>query len=225
MAAPVPADPDLPAAAARERASRRAGADSRLDPAPRVLLIVDMLNPLQFEGADALARPAVRAATAIAALKRRLAAEGVPAVYVNDNVSAWRSDFEAVVEHCRSCRGSAAALARRLAPAQTDLTLLKPRHSAFYGTPLALLLDRMGTRELVLTGVAADLCLMFTAMDAFERGYRMWIPSDCTAAETSPRKRAALEWMARALNARIDPAEAGGTPIAAPQHPLKSIEA
>lgn len=191
------------------------GVEGELPRAPRVLLIVDMLNPLRFDGADALARPAVRAATAIALLKRRLHQQGVPALYANDNVGLWRADFDAVVARCRSCRGEAAALARRLAPLPHDLTLLKPRHSAFHATPLALLLEKMGTREVVLTGVATDLCLMFTAMDAYERGYRLWVPADCTAAESPLRKRAALQWMARALQADIGPANQG-TRIAEP---------
>lgn len=221
----VPPVMKAPEEAARARTSARAAEHAQLEPAPRVLLVVDMLNPLQFDGAAALARPAVRAAGVIAALKRHLAADGVPAVYVNDNWGRWHADFAAIVAQCRACGGSAATLARRLAPGPHDLTLLKPRHSAFYGTPLALLLQQMGTRELVLTGVATDLCLMFTAMDAFERGFQLWIPSDCTAAESSARKRAALDWMGRALQARIDPAPSGGMPFAAVQHSLKSIEA
>jgi nicotinamidase-related amidase len=200
------------------------GAEGELPRAERALLIVDMLNPLHFDGADALARPAVRAATAIALLKRRLHQQGVPAQYVNDNLGLWRADFEAVVTRCRHCRGEAAALARRLAPLPHDLTLLKPRHSAFHATPLALLLEKMGTRELVLTGVATDLCLMFSAMDAYERGYRLWVPADCTAAESPLRKRAALQWMARALQADITPA-GQGTQLAKPSPTMNPTEA
>jgi nicotinamidase-related amidase len=192
-----------PEDAARERSSARAAEPSQLEPAPRVLLIVDMMNPLRFDGAADLARPALRAATAIAALKRRCAAAGVPTVYVNDHVGRWQSDFAAVVAHCHALGGESAQLAQRLAPGPDDLTLLKPRHSAFYGTPLALLLDQMAARELVLTGVATDLCVMFTAMDAYERGFRLAIPADCTAAESASRKRTALAWMERALQARI----------------------
>lgn len=201
--------PRLPVHGMETPAVAEPGAEGELPRAHRVLLIVDMLNPLHFDGADALARPAVRAATAIALLKRQLHQEDVPALYANDNLGLWRADFDAVVARCRNCRGDAAALARRLAPLPHDLTLLKPRHSAFYATPLALLLEKMGTRELVLTGVATDLCLMFTAMDAYERGYRLWVPSDCTAAESPLRKRAALQWMARALNADIAPSRQG----------------
>lgn len=190
-------------------AAAEAAASAGLPCAPRVLLIVDMLNPLRFDGAAALAKPALRAATVIAQLKRRLAQQGVPALYANDQSGPWRADFDAVVARCRASGGTAAAMARRLAPGPQDLTLLKPRHSAFYATPLSLLLEQMGTRELVLTGVSADLCLMFTAMDAYERGYRLWIPADCTATESPQRTDTALQWMVRSLGVDIAPAGRG----------------
>jgi nicotinamidase-related amidase len=170
--------------------------------ARRVLLVVDFINPLDFDGAQDLAAQAVVAATATAALKQQLSAQGVPVVYVNDNFGRWRSDFRGLVAHCRRMRGPAGALVRRLAPAPGDLTVLKPRHSAFHQTPLDLLLTQMGVRELVITGVATDLCVQFSAMDAFVRGYRLWVPQDCTAAESAARKQAALDWMARALRCR-----------------------
>ena len=167
-----------------------------------MLLIIDFINPLDFPGAEDLAAPAVQAATATAALKEQLSAQGVPTVYVNDNFGHWRSDFRSLVSSCRKRQGPAAALVRRLAPLPSDLTVLKPRHSAFHQTPLELLLAEMGARELVMTGLSTDLCLQFSAMDAFVRGYRLWVPADCTAAETPERKRAALDWMTLALRCR-----------------------
>ncbi|MDN3921541.1 cysteine hydrolase family protein [Roseateles violae] len=167
-----------------------------------VLLLVDFINPLQFDGAEALAPPALQAAAAAAALKKTLAARGVRAIYVNDNFGHWQSDFKALLAGCRRQGGAAAKLARLLAPGPDDLTVLKPRHSAFLATPLDLLLTQMQTRELVICGLATDLCVMFSAMDAFVRGYRLWLPEDCTAAESPAAKEAALQWMACALKAR-----------------------
>lgn len=164
-----------------------------------MLLLVDLINTLQFDGAERLAPPALQAAAAVAALKRDAAARGVPAIYVNDNFGHWHADFRRLVASCRRSGGAAAALARRLAPRSADLTVLKPRHSGFHATPLQLLLERMGARRLVITGLATDLCIQFTAMDAFLRGYGLWVPADCCAAETPARHRSALDWMARAL--------------------------
>jgi nicotinamidase-related amidase len=97
--------------------------------APTVLLLVDLINPLQFEGADRLAAPALRAATAVAALKRDAATRGVPAIYVNDNFGLWHSDFRGLCDACLRLKGAAAALVRLLPPQAHDFTVLKPRHS------------------------------------------------------------------------------------------------
>ena len=190
----------------RARVRAPAGTPPR---ARRVLLVVDFINPLDFDGAGDLAAPAVLAAAATAQLKAALCARGVPVIYVNDNFGRWQSDFQALVAHCRRLKGPAGAMVRHLAPSADDLTVLKPRHSAFYQTPLELLLTQMGTRELVITGLATDLCVKFSAMDAFVRGYRLWVPEDCTAAESPARHRAALDWMALALRCRTAAAATG----------------
>ena len=110
-----------------------------------VLLLVDLINPLQFDGAEELAAPALQAAAAVAALKRDANARGVPTIYVNDNFGHWRSDFRGLVTLCRRLRGPAGTLARLLAPTASDFTVLKPRHSSFHATPLEPLLERMGS--------------------------------------------------------------------------------
>ena len=172
-----------------------------------MLLLVEVINPLQFDGAEDLAGPALQAASRIAALKRQLVARDVAVVYVNDNFGHWRSEFSELLAHCRKQPGAASTLARRLAPGPDDYTVLKPRNSGFDQTPLELLLSRLGARELVITGLSADLCVQFTAMDAFSRGYRLWVPEDCTAAESAERKHASLAWMKLALRCRIKPSE------------------
>lgn len=171
-----------------------------------VLLLVDLVNPLDFDGADRLAPPALQAAAAVAALKRDATARGVPSIYVNDNFGHWRSDFRKLLTVCRRSRGAAATLARLLAPRDGDFTVLKPRHSGFHATPLRLLLERMGARRLVITGLATDLCVQCTATDGFQLGFGLWVPADCCAAETPQRHAAALAWMARALKCHTQPA-------------------
>jgi len=175
---------------------------TRLPRSRRVLLLVDFINPLDFPGADKLAAPAVSAARATAELKDRLALEGVPAIYANDNYGVWRSDFKAVWSRCRATRGAAAQIARLLKPRPDDLTILKPRHSAFYSTPLELLLRQLRCRKLVIAGLATDNCVLFTAMDAYLHGYSLWVPEDCTAAERDDAKTSALAHMRRVLKAR-----------------------
>ncbi|WP_431101197.1 cysteine hydrolase family protein [Roseateles noduli] len=128
---------------------------------------------------------------------------GACVIYANDNFGQWRSDVPTLLRACRRSGGAAAQLARLLPPTKADLMVLKPRHSGFYATPLDLLLEQLGTKEVVVTGLATDYCVKCTAMDAYVRGYRVAVPSDCTAAESDERKRAALAWMKEALKARI----------------------
>jgi nicotinamidase-related amidase len=110
-------------------------------------------------------------------------------------------------QHCLAAGSEAAALARTLKPRQRDFTILKPRHSAFYATPLDLLLHELKCRRLVITGIAADSCVLFTAMDAYLRGYTLWIPADCVAAESPLARDRALEQMARVLKADVSCSE------------------
>src|SRR5262245_24031061 len=106
-----------------------------------VHLVIDMVNPFDFPGAERLAPQAVRAAERIAQLKQRLQTAGIPTVYVNDNFGQWRPSFGELVERCRQ-----EDLSRRIielvGPHQgIDHHVLKPKHSAFYGTSLDVLLE------------------------------------------------------------------------------------
>lgn len=165
----------------------------------RVLLLVDFINPLDFPGADRLAPAALAAARATAALKARQTAAGVTTIFANDNYGGWQSDFRSLVAACRALPGAAGEITRLLAPGPQDLTVLKPRHSAFYASPLELLLHEMHARELIICGLASDICVQITAADAFLREFRIWVPGDCTAAETPQAKSASLAYMAGVL--------------------------
>lgn len=172
-------------------------------PSPVALLIVDMINDLEFEGGPRLLRHALPAADAIRALKRRAARAKVASVYVNDNFGQWRSDFRQIVAHCGAGGACGAPLVERLAPEADDYFVVKPKHSGFFSTTLELLLDSLGARTLILTGIAADICVLFTANDAYMRGYRILVPPDCIAAETGERTAQALELMKRHLKVDV----------------------
>lgn len=187
----------------------------RLPKSQRVLLLVDFINALDFPGAEKLAAPALEAARATAQLKRRLRGEGVVAIYANDNFGAWQSDFRHLVARCLALPGEAGEIARLLHPEEDDLTVLKPRHSAFYASPLELLLAEMEAHELIICGLAADMCVQLTAADGFLREYKVWVPADCTAAETGKAKANALDYMAGVLKCEVHPStEAAPAPAA-----------
>lgn len=169
----------------------------------RVLLLIDFINPLDFPGAEKLAPGALQAAKATVKLRDRLDGEKVAVVYANDNYGVWQSDFHSLVAQCLGREDISGEIAHLLSPRATDITLLKPRHSAFYGSPLELLLKEMRAEELILCGLAADICVQLTAADAFLRGFRVWVPSDCTASETPAAKAAALKYMADVLKCDV----------------------
>jgi nicotinamidase-related amidase len=170
----------------------------------RVLILIDFINPLNFPGAEKLARPALTAARATLRLREQLDREKVAVIYANDNYGVWQSDFDTLVTQCSAREDNSGEIARLLAPRPTDITLLKPRHSAFYCSALELLLKEMGARDLVIAGLATDICVQMTAADAFLRGYEgVWVPGDCTAAETPAAKAASLKYMKDVLKCDV----------------------
>jgi nicotinamidase-related amidase len=173
--------------------------------ATTVLLLVDFLNFMDFGSAKMLAPHALRAARRARDLKRRMTRSRAPVIYANDNFGQWESDIHAIVETCIARGGASRQLAELIAPEPGDRSVLKPRHSAFFGTPLEFLLNDLNARRLVITGLTTDSCVMFTAHDAYVRGYRIWVPSDCVAAARAQYTRDSLEHMARVLKASTVP--------------------
>jgi nicotinamidase-related amidase len=172
------------------------------------LLLVDVINDFDFPRGRSLVRFALPAARRIAALKRRLRRGKVPAIYVNDNFGRWQSDFKAQVARCISESAIGADVVKLLLPEEDDYFVLKPKHSGFYSTSLELILRYLGTKTLILTGFATDICILFTANDAYMRDFKLLIPSDCVASETSAASKAACQHMKRVLRADIRPARA-----------------
>ena len=172
-------------------------------PSRAALLIVDMINPFDFEGASRLLRDALPAAKRIARLKARLKAQNVPTIYINDNFMQWQSDFRELVAICSRDDAPGAEIARLIAPEHDDYFILKPKHSAFFATPLRLLLEKLETRRLVLAGIATDSCILATAADAHMNEYELIVPRDCVAAETAARNRQAIAVMQASMQADI----------------------
>ena len=171
------------------------------------LLIIDMLSRWDFDDADALLVHALPIAPRIAALKARCRAAGVPIVYANDNHGRWRSDFRQVVAAALEGDGDGARIARQLAPDEHDYFVLKPKHSGFRATPLDLLLRHLGARTLILTGVSSDQCVLYTAADARMRDYRVIVPRDAVATQSSRRNDLALRHFEEAMKIDLPLAE------------------
>lgn len=173
------------------------------DRARGALLLIDVLNDLEFEGGAELLEQALPMAERIAALKRRARAAGIPVLYVNDNFGRWRSDVRRLVDHCLTGGVRGRPVVERLLPEPEDYFVLKPKHSAFFSTTLETLLRHLGVERLILTGMAADACILITAAEAHMRDYDLWVPADCVAAQRPEWRDQALELMARGFEADV----------------------
>jgi len=171
------------------------------DECPVALLLVDWINDLEFKEGEKLLPQALAAAKATAALRLRAKRAGVPVIYCNDNFGKWRSDFRSLLEHCLKDEVRGRPIAELLAPDDDDYFVLKPKHSGFHSTSLEVLLAHLGARTLILTGIAGNFCVLFTAHDAYMRDYSLVVPRDCLASEDEADNRHALEHMAKACKA------------------------
>ena len=170
------------------------------------LLLIDVVNPMDFPGADALMPNAMRAAGAMAALKHRAHVAGVPVVYVNDNYGRWHVGFHELIDEFRDEAVPGLPLIDALPPdAERDLYVLKPMLSGFYNTSLDALLASLDVKRLILTGIAGNICVFFTANDAHMRGYDVMVPSDCIASETREDNDYALAQMRKVLGVDTRP--------------------
>ena len=175
------------------------------DKSVTALLLIDVINDLDFPEAEELLRYARPMARKLLRLKQRAKKAGIPVIYVNDNFGRWRSDFRRQVSHCLRENSRGHEIVSLLQPDDDDYFVLKPKHSGFFSTTLHTLLRYLGSRKLILTGIAGNFCVLFTANDAYMRDYELVIPSDCTVSNTAEENRQALALMKKFLKADTRP--------------------
>jgi len=166
-------------------------------------LLIDVINDLAFEGSAAIVEAAEAMAAPLANLKRKAMAAGVPVIYINDNFGRWRSDFRKTVAHCTARSSPGHRVSRRLKPTGRDYFVLKPKHSGFYDTTLDTLLDALGIRRVILTGIAGNICVLFTANDAYMRDLKIIAPADCMVSNTQADNEHALRQINTVLKGNI----------------------
>lgn len=170
----------------------------------KALLLIDVINDLDFPEADDLIKFAEPMAQRIFALKKQCKEIGIPSIYVNDNFGVWRSDFKQVLEHCTKRTSRGRKISKLLEPDEDDYFVLKPKHSGFHSTTLDILLAHLHCDTLILTGIAGNICVLFTANDAYMRDFKLLIPGDCIASNTKEENDYALSLMAKVLKANTD---------------------
>lgn len=170
-----------------------------------VLILIDVISNFEFKDGEKLFENALPMARKLAIFKKRAKNAGIPVIYVNDNFGKWQSDFKKLLAHAldKSVRGS--KIAELLAPDEDDYFVLKPKSSGFYSTALEILLEHLQSKTLILTGVATDICVLFTASDAYLRDYKLVVPGDCVAANDDETSKFTLEHIGRVLKADTRP--------------------
>lgn len=182
------------------------------------LLILDMLNDFDFPEASQLLPEAKRVAKRLRNLKKRARRAGLPTIYVNDNYGDWRAGIQDV--YARALHGPGREIAELLEPEAEDYFVIKPKHSGFFETPLHQMLMALQVEDLILTGIAGNICVLFTAHDAYMRGYRIIVPSDAIASNTAGANEAALRQLRAAVHARTP--KSAGLPAALKPSPSRS---
>ena len=172
-------------------------------PAHSALLLIDVINDFDFPRSALLLKHAVPAARRLSRLKKAARGAGIPVIYVNDNFGRWQSTFQEQIERCSAADCPGHPVASLLQPDPEDYFVLKPRHSGFYSTSLEVLLGFLKVRTLLLAGFAGDICVIYTANDAYMREFELIVVRDCIASESTAGNRAAIEHMKERLKARV----------------------
>lgn len=171
------------------------------------LLLIDVINDFDFQDGDKLLDNSLPMAKNIAKLKRKAKKSGVPVIYVNDNFGKWQSNFKNLLAHCTDKKGKGAEIVKLLAPDEDDYFVLKPKHSGFFSSTLEVLLEYLNCETLILTGVTTDICILFTAHDAYMRDFDLIIPADCVAAVEPSENEHTLKYMERVVKADTRPSK------------------
>ncbi|MDR6197802.1 cysteine hydrolase [Siphonobacter sp. SORGH_AS_0500] len=175
------------------------------DSCPVALIIIDMINDLEFPEGEEFVGTSIQVAECIRDLKKQARKLNIPVIYANDNFGRWRSDFNEVIDHVLQDQVRGQALAEILRPEADDYFVLKPKHSAFFATTLSTLLSYFNVKRLILTGISTDSCIVFTATDAYMRDYEIYVPSDCTTARNEDYTQNSLTFLERTVHANLTP--------------------
>jgi nicotinamidase-related amidase len=157
------------------------------------LIMIDVINHFEFPDGGRVLRNALPIASTLAGLKDRARRAGIPTIYVNDNFGRWRSDMAKLVDYCLRPAAPGRRFVEKIRPDDEDYFVLKPMHSAFFQTPLEILLQFLGASSLILCGLATNSCIICTAHDANMRDFRLFVPSDCSAARTRREHQQAIQ--------------------------------
>jgi nicotinamidase-related amidase len=168
------------------------------------LVIADMLNDYDHEDGDALAESVKEQLAQIVEARDRAADAGTLIVFVNDNHDEWQAGKDELIE--KALNGKHPELVEPIAPRDPVPFIAKGRHSVFYQTALDHVLRSSDVQHIVLTGQVTEQCVLYSALDAYIRGYDLTVPRDAVAHIDPDLAKAALSMMEANMHADLTPA-------------------
>ncbi|MGG4169485.1 isochorismatase family cysteine hydrolase [Rossellomorea vietnamensis] len=172
-------------------------------PNDTALLVIDIMNPFDFKHGETLAQHTAGIVDPINSLRRYCMKHKLPTIYINDHYELWKADYKEIYKKCHNKMSD--SIMTPLQPMEDDYFLIKPKHSAFYGTALNTLLHHLSVKNLIITGIAGNICVLFTANDAYMREFNLMVPCDAIASVSEEDNHYALMMMKNVLKAKIDP--------------------
>ncbi|UII55980.1 cysteine hydrolase [Cytobacillus spongiae] len=167
------------------------------------LLIIDLINPFDFSHGKQLASKADSMIQTINGLRLKFYLRDWPVIFINDHYNLWQYDLTKLISYCQN--DISHPILNQITPNDQDYFLIKPKHSAFFDTALDTLLRTLQVNTLYLAGVAGNICVLFTANDAYMREYNLYVPSNCIASVSDQDNEYALKMMNQVLKANIEP--------------------
>jgi nicotinamidase-related amidase len=167
------------------------------------VLLIDVINNFEFLDGKQILQNALRIAPNLARLKRRARSSNIPVIYVNDNFGQWHSDAKEILAYCLRPGCAGKPFVEQIKPGDDDYCILKPMHSAFYQSPLDVLLRHLGVSSLILAGLTTNSCILCTAHDANMRDLKITVVADCCAARTKRDHEEAIANIKAIADARV----------------------
>ncbi len=176
---------------------------TKMIPANTALLVIDIINPFDFKHGKTLANHTKKIVKPINSVRKYCLEHQLPVIYINDHYELWKADYKEIYKKCYNELSD--SIITPLQPMDTDFFLIKPKHSAFYGTALNTLLHHLSVKNIILTGIAGNICVLFTANDAYMREFNLFVPCDAIASVSEEDNHYALTMMKNVLTAQIEP--------------------
>lgn len=167
------------------------------------VIFIDIINDFDFERGEQLLNHTKQILPHLKKLKSFAKKNNIPVIYVNDHYGLWQANYHRIIDHCKN--DSNREIIEEMKPGQDDYFFIKPKHSAFFQTPLQALLLELGKKNLILAGIAGDICILFTAKDAYMYEYALQVPENCIASNEKQGNEYALYLMRSVMDANTEP--------------------